>query len=96
MKALITGAAGFAGGHLLEAIAAKYGGPIDGTYRPALETFPAGANKLVRKHALDILDREQCRSILRHVNPTHIFHLAGPAQVGDSFKHADEVNRTIV
>ncbi len=95
MKALVTGAAGFAGGHLIEALAERFGGPVDGTYRPGLEQFPPSVAKVVRPHTLDLLDLAQCRAVLEAVQPTHLFHLAGPAHVGDSFKHADEVVRSI-
>ncbi len=77
MRALVTGAAGFAGRHLVEHLLAcgdevvasdREGGPDD---------VPAGAT-----HApLDVTDEQACWELLADARPDLVFHLAGVAHV---------------
>ena len=85
MKALVTGAAGFAGSHLIEHLVELQGGPVDGTLRPTIETPPAALEGKLRAHTCDITNADDLDRVLGEVHPTHIFHLAGPAHVGQSF-----------
>jgi GDP-4-dehydro-6-deoxy-D-mannose reductase len=85
MKALVTGAAGFAGSHLIEHLADLQGGPVDGTLRPTVETLPVALGDKLRPHACDITNPDDLDRVLGEVRPTHVFHLAGPAHVGESF-----------
>jgi GDP-4-dehydro-6-deoxy-D-mannose reductase len=85
MKALVTGAAGFAGSHLIEHLFELQGGPVDGTLRPTIETPPFALEGKLRPHTCDITNPDDLDRVLGEVHPTHIFHLAGPAHVGESF-----------
>jgi len=75
---LVTGASGFAGGHLLQCLDA----PLDvvGWTRstPAPELEP-----LARWEHVDLLDRERVRSAIGQLRPTHVYHCAGVAHVAD-------------
>ena len=87
MKALVTGAGGFAGSHLCELLAERQGGPIDGTLFQASE---AGGTPAVRPQLCDVTDRAAVTRLLEAVRPTEIFHLAAPSHVGESFDHPAE------
>jgi len=85
VKALVTGAAGFAGSHLIEHLFELQGGPVDGTLRPTVETPPENLAEKLQPHTCDITNVDDLDRVLGEVHPTHIFHLAGPAHVGESF-----------
>jgi GDP-4-dehydro-6-deoxy-D-mannose reductase len=75
---LITGATGFAGGHLLDRLAAK--GPVQawghrGSSRRSAEDAKADWN------AVDLLDRASVREALAAARPSVIYHCAGAADV---------------
>jgi GDP-4-dehydro-6-deoxy-D-mannose reductase len=77
---LITGAAGFAGGHLAERLA---GTP--GLVCWSREAPPAGFVPSARWERVNLLDREQVRSAVRALKPGRIYHLAGVPHVGASW-----------
>ncbi|MHB1846068.1 MAG: GDP-mannose 4,6-dehydratase [Deltaproteobacteria bacterium] len=87
MKPLVTGAGGFAGSHLCERLAARLGGPIDGTVLREAEAQDA---PWLRPHVCDVTRREELGRLLFAVRPTHLFHLAAPAHVGESFERPAE------
>jgi GDP-4-dehydro-6-deoxy-D-mannose reductase len=88
---LVTGAAGFAGGFLLERLAGH--ARLIGWARPespnGSET-PAGAVSVanVEWRPVDITDADAVEKAIAHDRPTRIYHLAGAANVASSFGSA--------
>jgi len=77
---LITGAAGFAGGHLAELLAST----------PSLvcwsrEAPASGLVQSARWDQIDLLDRGQVRGAVSALRPARIYHLAGVPHVGGSW-----------
>lgn len=83
MKILITGAAGFVGGHLLRALAAH------GHRLAAIDlgVVPLFEELSVSFHHADLLDGETVRKILREEKPDAIVHLAAIANVPFAWDH---------
>ena len=75
---LITGATGFAGGHLLDRLVAQ-GLPVHAWAHRKLPAAPAAPS--VTWRAVDLLDRAAVHDALRAANPSVIYHLAGAADV---------------
>jgi GDP-4-dehydro-6-deoxy-D-mannose reductase len=89
MRNLVTGVTGFAGGHLAEALLAR-GESVVGVSRRA--AWPPEWRHLaggVDLRAGDVGDRAVIESLLREVQPERIYHLAGYAQTGRSFREPD-------
>ena len=82
---LVTGAAGFAGQHLVRLLAAD--GPVMGWHRPDT-THPEVAG--VSWAAVELLDRQAVADAVRELAPSAIYHLAGVPHVGDSWAHAQD------
>ncbi len=84
---LITGAAGFAGSHLLDLLEPGER-PVVAWRRPGepLPAPPTGTR--CRWVALDILDAEEVRRAVLDVQPALIYHLAGIAHAGSSWDRA--------
>jgi GDP-4-dehydro-6-deoxy-D-mannose reductase len=82
---LVTGAAGFAGSHLLDALRAQ-DATVEGWARPNTPAIfghlPAG----VRWRNVELLDAAAVRRAIGEFQPTVIFHLAGAAHVGQSWQ----------
>lgn len=86
MKVLITGITGFVGGHLAERLAGA-GHTLAGLGRSA--TWPHGLVHLAGKadlHTADLLDTDRVEAVLKQVRPDWLFHLAGYANTGGSFR----------
>jgi GDP-4-dehydro-6-deoxy-D-mannose reductase len=83
VRILVTGAAGFAGGHLLERLAGS--GEIVGWSRSAP---PPELAALARWQRIDLLERDRVRAAVREVRPSAVYHLAGVSMVADSFADA--------
>lgn len=86
MKVLITGITGFVGGHLAERLAGG-GHTLAGVGRagawPGRLEHLAGIAEL---HEADLLDGPRVEAVLKAVRPDWLFHLAGYANTGGSFR----------
>src|SRR5450759_4851993 len=76
---LITGAAGFAGGHLLDRLAREDAG-IVAWHRPGGDPPRAAAG--TRWQAIDLLDARSVRQTIAELRPKVVYHCAGAAHVG--------------
>jgi GDP-4-dehydro-6-deoxy-D-mannose reductase len=93
---LITGATGFAGGHLLERLVADGGRVHAWAHSRVPEAKPAaaglsrrsaeGAEADVNWTAVDMLDRAAVRTALDRARPSVIYHCAGLADVHDAWR----------
>jgi GDP-4-dehydro-6-deoxy-D-mannose reductase len=89
MRILVTGCTGFAGGYLVEQLAARGAGTLFGLSRHPGRESPYPAGKLASLLACNLEDRAAVEAVLREIQPDRIFHLAGYARVGKSFAEAD-------
>ncbi len=80
MRALITGASGFAGGYLASCCT-EHGDEVIGVSRTG--AIPAGAGE---GRALDLGDAEAVRACLAEVRPEVVYHLAALSSVGRSWE----------
>jgi GDP-4-dehydro-6-deoxy-D-mannose reductase len=91
-RALVTGATGFAGGHLVEALLAAGAVEVFGLSRapnwPAALAHLAGRVEL---RSCDLCDSTAVEAVLREVRPEQVFHVAGYAHVGRSFQEPHKV-----
>ncbi|HUK32380.1 MAG TPA: GDP-mannose 4,6-dehydratase [Vicinamibacterales bacterium] len=78
---LVTGAAGFAGGHLLDLLC-QQDAPIAAWHRPG--GAPTGERRGVTWHAVDVTDREAVAGAIADIKPNAVYHCAGQAHVGRS------------
>lgn len=81
MRVLVTGAAGFAGTHLIERLIAE-GHAVWGLVRPQEVAEGRPFSQLVG----DLLDLQSLHDALAAAKPDLVFHLAGQADVGLSWK----------
>ena len=83
MRILITGADGFVGKYLIEALTALQNPPeiIAGTYG-SNTNLSLSAN--VRSVGLDVTDSAQTLAVIKAAQPTHLVHLAGIAAVAQA------------
>lgn len=90
MRVLITGVTGFVGGHLAERLLADGGHTVTGISRRAV--WPVDLAHLtakVRLESADLLNQAGLESLLASFQPECVFHLAGFAHTGQSFKEPD-------
>ncbi len=90
MRILITGITGFVGGHLTEHLLMEPGHTIVGISRHSV--WPSNLSQLDGKaelQATDLNDGAACEQLIRRVCPDWVFHLAGYANTGKSFREPD-------
>jgi GDP-4-dehydro-6-deoxy-D-mannose reductase len=80
---LVTGAAGFAGSHLIDLLSAQ-GADIVAWQRPGRDTPPA--RKGVRWQAVDVVNADAVSRAVAEVRPGAVYHCAGAAHVGKSWE----------
>jgi GDP-4-dehydro-6-deoxy-D-mannose reductase len=89
MRILITGITGFVGGHLTELLVAEGGHAVAGLSRNG---WPQSLSHLANSavlHAGELTDTPAVERVLRAVRPESVFHLAGYANPGKSFREPD-------
>ena len=87
MRILVTGAHGFAGSHLLAELARAGHQITAGVYGPVERELDSNG---VRWVSLDITSDQSTRAAIRASQPEQIYHLAGQASVGESFRTPQE------
>ena len=83
---LVTGAAGFAGSHLLDLLA-RENVPVVAWHRPG--RTPPAASPLVQWDAVDLLDRAAVQHAIERVRPAAVYHCAAAAHVGKAWDSAE-------
>ena len=81
---LVTGATGFAGGHLVARLASR-GGPVAAWAHRGGSHPPSGAGGVIWR-AVDLLDRQAIRDALAGIQPSVIYHCAGFADVHNAWR----------
>lgn len=79
---LVTGAAGFAGSHVLDLLA-SHGVDLVAWHRPGGRPISSGGP--IRWQAVDMLDRAAVREAIRATAPQAVYHCAGAAHVGQAW-----------
>ena len=86
---LITGAAGFAGSHLLDLLGEE-DVRVVALRKPGVGAETQAAYPAVAWREVDLLDREAMRKAVGEVGPAVVYHLAGAPHVGQSWSAATE------
>lgn len=82
---LVTGAAGFAGSHLVEHLSGR--GELVAWTRGAA---PAGLASTARWQKVDLLDRDAVRNAVAELRPSLVYHCAGAPHVSHSWQNTSE------
>src|SRR4051812_29669965 len=86
---LVTGAAGFAGAHLLDALARTTPpAQLHGWARSSVR--PAPTHNDIQWRGVDLLDAGAVSRAIADVKPTEIYHLAGASHTGASWDRPAE------
>ncbi|MEX2013240.1 MAG: GDP-mannose 4,6-dehydratase [Candidatus Levyibacteriota bacterium] len=89
-KALITGAAGFAGGFLIEHLLSQGDFDVVGTYLSEDQLKFAIQKDAVDFKKLDLLDFSATTKLLKYSKPDYVFHLAALTSPSESFDNPSE------
>lgn len=89
MRALVTGANGFVGGHLTDFLLKK-GLDVIGVDRKVLK------EKEYQQFCVDINDTNKLKNLIAKLQPEYIYHLAAPAFIPDSFSNPKGTFETII
>jgi GDP-4-dehydro-6-deoxy-D-mannose reductase len=90
MRILLTGVTGFAGSWLADALLAQGGHTLAGlSLAGAWPAFCQHLDGRVELHTCDLGNLEAVAGILRRFQPEQIYHLAGYASAGKSFREPD-------
>jgi GDP-4-dehydro-6-deoxy-D-mannose reductase len=92
MSILVTGAAGFVGGHLVSLLAGR--NELVGWYRDAADRPRLHSG--VRSMQVDLLDPLAVQRAVAEVKPAAVYHLAGWAHLAQSWQHTLETYQTNV
>src|SRR5215210_6593441 len=84
---LVTGAAGFAGSHLVDLLAPS-GAAVTGWQRPGGKTRQAC--ETINWQTVDLLDRRAVATAIADIRPDVVYHCAGSAHVGQSWTDTRE------
>lgn len=85
-RSLVTGITGFVGCYLAQALAERGDHVVGVNRRPVWPAVWRQLASRVELRGCDLADGAGIEHILREVEPTHIYHLAGFAAVGASFR----------
>ena len=86
---LVTGAAGFAGSHLLDLLA-EHHTRVVAWRRPGIGADVQARYPHIEWHELELLDAQAVRGHVATVAPAVVYHLAGAPHVGNSWKAATD------
>ena len=86
---LVTGAAGFAGSHLLDLLGEE-DARVVALRKPGVGAETQAAYPAVTWMEIDLLDRDAMRRIIGALAPAVVYHLAGAPHVGQSWSAATE------
>jgi len=86
--ALVTGAAGFAGSHLVEHLSNE-GIDVIAWHKPGGHALSSSNGHVVGSEAVDLLDRSAVRDALERARPSAVYHCAGAAHVGKSWDNTE-------
>ena len=90
MRILITGITGFVGGHLVRLLLQQGAQEVVGFARDKEWSGEAGdVAARVALYPLDLCDRPATQALLTSVRPDQIYHLAGYADTGSSFREPE-------
>ncbi len=82
---LITGGTGFVGSHLVEALLGQGYSNLHVTTFRAADAYTAKLLPASNIHPIDLTDQAATAELINQLKPTHIYHLAAFATVGQSF-----------
>ena len=89
MRILVTGITGFAGSYLAEALLARRTSRLLTRPEPRLAQPTAAFHDKVNLHSCDLAIRGELERVLRAIAPEYIYHLAGYAKTGMSYKEPE-------